>query len=281
MTNRLPTGAALVTGASRGIGRAIASRLARAGHDLVLTGRDETRLRELSDSLARTHDVAVHVVARDLGEEGAVDSIYRFAQENGITIDLLVNNAGLGAFGPFHESDPDRQAEIVDVNISAVVGLTRRFLPGMVERDRGRILNVASVVAYGPGPYMSVYYASKAFVLSFSEALAEELRNTDVRVTALCPGSVPTHFGERAGTAGLNLPRWGALDADTVAEIAYRSLRSGRRVVIPGRLNRIGVALGRWLPRRLVTRFVSRIMQPGLESDVDLRVRSRKSDDLE
>lgn len=257
-TNR-PT--ALVTGASSGIGLELSRILAREGHDLVLIARRETELRRLADELSGSHDVSCHVLPADLSETGAAATVQEAVASLGIDIDVLVNNAGFGDHAQFVNSDSAQLSRMLAVNVVALTELTRAFAPDMVARGHGRVLNVASTAAFQPGPFMAVYYASKAYVLSFTEALAEELAGTGVTATALCPGVVPSGFqaaaGLEAGTPMLRSP--GAKPPDVVAKAAYDGMRRGRRIVIPGVLNKVGVQSLRVSPRRAVTKVVRRL----------------------
>src|SRR3954449_2582162 len=245
MTGR-PT--ALVTGASAGIGLELARILAREGHDLVLVARREATLKELADELKDRYGANSTVVAADLSDASAGERIEQALGET--TIDVLVNNAGFGGVGQFVERSQDDDMRMVAVNVTALTDLSKRFLPGMVTRGRGRILNVASTAAFQPGPFMAVYYASKAYVLSLSEALAEECRGTGVTVTCLCPGVTTTEFQQVAGVENIALNTGPlAMSASAVAEAAYKGLRTGKRLVIPGMHNKIGVQSIRMSPR--------------------------------
>jgi short-subunit dehydrogenase len=251
---------ALVTGASAGIGRELARRFAAGGHDLVLTARRADELRALADELSAEHGVAVRAVPADLSDPVAPRTLFDEVAAAGLAVDVLVNNAGFGMYGPFAEADPDRLLAMVQVNVAALTHLTRLFLPGMVARGRGRVLNVASTAAFQPGPLMAAYYASKAYVLSLSEALAFELRGAGVTVTCLCPGPTRTEFAAAAVVGGSRLfdsPY--VMDAAPVAEAGYRAAMRGRRVVVPGLLNRLGAFATRFVPRPLLMRVVHRI----------------------
>lgn len=252
---------ALVSGASRGIGRDLARVFAREGHDVVVLARSGRELRDLAGELERDHAVRVEVVEQDLLRPDAAERVHRAVAGAGIEVDVLVNNAGFGTWGPFLDADLERQIASIRLNVVALTALTGRFLPGMVERGRGGVLNVASTAAFQPGPLMAVYYAGKAFVLHFSEALAEELRESAVRVTALCPGPTRTAFHERAGMGDVLLLRTGTMEAAEVAEAGYRGFRRGRRIVVPGALNRLGVFLNRISPRSVVTRVVRELQE--------------------
>jgi short-subunit dehydrogenase len=251
---------ALVTGASSGIGRAMAHRLAREGHDLVLVARRRALLDELARELGPAVDV--QVVEADLCDRGApariVDAI------GARPVDVLVNNAGGGWIGPFDEAPLERQLEIVDLNVRALVELTHRVLPGMKARRSGRIAQIASVAGFLPGPLASVYYASKAFVVSHSEALRHELAGTGVTITLVCPGPVATEFQRSSGVRG-NVGERVAMSAEAVADAAVDGLLAGRFLVVPGAPNAALVALSRVLPNRVLASLVERMQQKRLD----------------
>lgn len=253
---------ALVTGASSGIGMEIARLHASRGGDLVLVARREDRLIALRDELAQAHDAMCHVIASDLSEPGAAGTLYDAVRAEGVRVDYLVNNAGFGAAGRFHALEWERHRAMIQVNVTALSELTHAFLPEMLERGSGRILNVASVAGYVPGPLQPVYYASKAFVVSFSEAIDAENAGTGVSVTALCPGMTETEFFDTAGMTRAQTMRLPRMSAQRVARIGYDGMLKGRRVVIPGLNNwlLVNVAL-RFLPRRLTTRASLELMR--------------------
>jgi len=254
-------GLALITGASSGIGDELARLFARHGHPLVLSGRRTDRLQALASQLQREYGVSVTVLTKDLAVPGAADELHAELKQLGLSVDCLVNNAGFGLYGFFAESNLSDQLQIIQVNLTALTHLSRLVLPDMIARRRGRILNVASTAAFQPGPLMSIYYATKAFVLSFSEALADELRGTGVTVTALCPGPTSTEFHARSGIGETPLGRTVRMSAERVAREGYRGMLAGQPLVIPGLRNRLLATLVRWLPRRMVTRFVRRIQE--------------------
>lgn len=261
MTSSPPIPAtALVTGASGGIGGALARQLAAHGANLLLTARREVALEELAAELRGRFGVQAHPLALDLSRPGAGERLERELAARGRTVDLLVNNAGFGGFGEFHTQDPGEIARMMQVNMVTLTDLTRRLLPGMVARGRGRVLNVASTAAFQPGPLMAVYYASKAYVLSLSEALNEELRGSGVHVTALCPGPVETGFQAASNLEESRLlsgpARAVLLGAEEVARQGVRAMLAGQAVVVPGRLNQVQTGLPRLLPRAAMTRLI-------------------------
>ena len=249
--------AALITGASGGIGADLARLFARDGYALVLTARGSVALEVLADELREKHGATVDVVPADLGRPGGADGL--FERLAGRQIDVLVNNAGFGQAGPFVELDAEGEAQMLELNMIAPTRLIRLLLPGMVERGRGRIMNVASTAAFQPGPLMAGYYATKAYLLSLSEALAEELRGTGVTVTALCPGPTATGFQERADMMETRLVKSGLMASMAVAKAGHRGMHSGKALVVPGFRNNALIAVVRVAPRRLVRRVVRRM----------------------
>jgi short-subunit dehydrogenase len=250
---------ALITGASSGIGLELARVFAREGYNLVLVARDAGRLEDAAKEL-RTTEVGVKCVAVDLTDPATPRKISDDLRKKGVLVDVLINCAGFGSHGLFHENDPVEELSMIQVNVTALTHLTRLFLPDMVKRGVGGVLNVASTAAFQPGPMMAVYFATKAYVLSFSEAIAEELRGTGVNVTALCPGPTPTGFQSRARTGQMRMLKGGlVLNAATVAKAGYTGLIQNKTIVIPGFKNRI-LALGvRLTPRKWVTRIAKRM----------------------
>jgi short-subunit dehydrogenase len=243
---------ALVTGASSGIGEQFARQLAARGHNVFLVARRRERIRDLAAELEREHGVRAEFVACDLGDPAARDALPETAARRELQVEVLINNAGFGTTGDLH-SDPDRQTRMVRVNCEAPVALTAAFVPAMVERGRGAVLNVASVVAFQPMPAQAVYAATKAFMLSFSEALSSELRKTGVSVTALCPGPVETEFTEVAEfkRPASETPSFVWSSAEDVARAGLQGLEKGKRVVIPGIGNRAAAAMGHYTPHFL------------------------------
>jgi short-subunit dehydrogenase len=248
----------LVTGASSGIGRELAKCFAEEGARLVLTARNTGALQTLAGELRRAHNLEVIVITADLSSPEAPGHILKELQGRGITVDILVNNAGFGAWGLFSELPLQRQLEMLQVNVSALTQLTGLFLPGMLQRRRGGILNVASVAGFLPGPGMAVYYATKACVLSLTEALAEELAGTNVTVTVLCPGPTSTNFGQVARTDKTRMIRLARMSAGTVACYGLNAFRKRRIVAVPGFQNRLLILLIRCLPRSIVRKLAGR-----------------------
>jgi uncharacterized protein len=250
-------GTAFITGASSGIGHDLALLFAQDKHDLVLVARNEQALEQLARECRTRHGVKVIVLSKDLAQSSAADEVFDSLARQGLTIDFLVNNAGFGAQGAFAKVEPKTHLDILQVNVVALTHLTRLFLPGMLERKHGRILNVASTAAFAPGPYMSVYYASKAYVLSHSVALARELNGSGVTVTALCPGPTKTAFQARANMTRAKLFRGGMMASGAVARAGYTGLMRGRQVVIPGVSNKVSAWAGRVMPWALVSRVTA------------------------
>jgi short-subunit dehydrogenase len=253
-------GWALVTGASGGIGLEIARELARRGHALVLVARQEAALQTLAAELRARHRVEVAVWAADLAAAGTVERLAQHLHERGIAPAVLVNNAGYGLYGEHLQTAWAGERGMIELNVLALTELTKRLLPGMVQRGHGRILNLASTAAFQPGPFMAVYYATKAYVLSYSEALAEELAGRGVSVTALCPGPTATGFSDRAAASDSALFKSRRLpDAAEVARYGVQAMERGQRVAIHGRLNRWMAQSIRLTPRRWVTAIVARM----------------------
>ena len=249
-----PSGAALVTGASSGIGAAIARELASRGHAVTLVARREERLRSLAAELAEEYDADAAAVACDLGKEAERERLANLLAGTGRSVEILVNNAGFGSRGDFISNDRGRMLEMVRVNVEAVVDLTSRFLPAMVKRGRGSVINVASVAAFQPIPGSAAYAASKSFVLSFSEAIRTEQRGTGVSVTAVCPGPVKTEFTDAAGMTGVEdeTPDLFWMTAEEIAREAVQGAEQDKRVVVPGTLNQAQSIFGQHMPRSLM-----------------------------
>jgi short-subunit dehydrogenase len=249
-----------VTGASSGIGETFARALRARGERLVLVARRADRLARLAAELGG--EEAALPVTLDLARPDATASLQRALEAHGIGVSLLVNNAGVGYSGRFHEQDPERLRAMIDLNVRAVVELTRAFVPSMIERGGGAVLNVVSMSAFQPVPFLAVYAASKAFVLSFAESMATELEGTGVTVQALCPGNIPTEFQQVAGTAGSRFDRTPATPAREVVEASLAALDRRQLVVIPGFRDRITVRAQRFVPRSWVRRAAGELFRP-------------------
>lgn len=259
-SNGRPT--ALITGASSGIGRALAENFAGDGHDLVLAARGVTRMQALADELNRRHGITATVLGADLETSDGATQLHAEVKRRGIVISALVNNAGYGGFGEFKDSALPTELAMMQLNMTTVVVLTKLFLPDLLA-TRGKVLNTASTAAFQPGPYMAVYYATKAFVLSFSEAIASELEGTGVSVTALCPGPTASGFQDKADMHASALVNGKKLPtAQDVAAKGYRAMQRGQRVYIPGAMNRLMAQSVRFTPRRVVTSLVKAMSQP-------------------
>ena len=250
---------ALITGASGGLGLELARRFAADGHDVVLVARRRAELEALASRLATEHGIRTHVLTEDLGDAAAPTRIFAELRRRGVEVDFLVNNAGFGTRGRFAERDLGRELEMVQVNVVALVHLTRLMLPGMIERRRGRILNLGSTAGFQPGPFMAVYYATKAFVNSFTEALAFELAGTGVTATVSCPGATATEFSKVAGTDRSRLFKLGAMSAADVAAHAYHAMMAGKCLAIPGVRNKLSLQIQRVSPRRTVRGVAARL----------------------
>ena len=247
----------LITGASSGIGLELARLFARDGNNLVLVARREELLNKIAGELNSDFGVEVEVITKDLTLENSSDEI--FMQLKDREIDIVVNNAGFGAVGPLSELDYKRQVDMIKLNITALTSLTRLLIPRMVERNSGGILNVGSLAGFQPGPYATIYYATKAFVLSFTEGLKEELKNTNIKITCLSPGPTNTEFGEVSGLDKSFLFKFGTMGAKEVALQGYNGFLRGETVVIPGFSNKLLPLLVRLSPRFLVRSITAKL----------------------
>lgn len=247
----------LITGASSGIGKELAKLFAKDGYNLILIARSEDKLKDISEALSKSYNINIRYFIYDLSDISSPPEIFNTIRKENLSVDILVNNAGFGWFGNFVQMQLKDAIEMIQVNITSLTQLTKLFLPDMLEKDYGRILNVASTAAFQPGPLMAIYYATKAYVLSFSQALSEELKGTNISVTAFCPGPVETNFGERAGFSNTKL--FGgilSMSAEKTAMIGYKGLFKSKPLVIAGWFNWIGTQIIRFLPRCLPPKMI-------------------------
>lgn len=247
--------AALITGASAGIGFDLAKLMA-ANFDLIITARNQQKLEELARQLGSRYGNQVHVIPADLARPESPSQLFAEISRRGLAVNILINNAGFGAYGEFAATTLETELEMIQVNVTALTCLTKLALPGMLERKRGRIMNVASTAGFQPGPLMAVYYATKAYVVSFSEAIADELKGTGVTVTCLCPGPTATEFAARADMEKSRLFKLGRMRSEDVALAGYKAMLRGKRLVIPGIKNKVMMESVRFAPRKLVTSLV-------------------------
>lgn len=251
----------LITGASSGIGEAFARRLAADGHDLVLVARSEMALHELCDELMLKHHITAHYVVLDISEHGADAALFEETKRHSMEVEWMINNAGFGSVGDFSALDGERELEMIDLNVRSLVAMTHRFLKPMRERGHGTIINVSSAAGFQPIPFMATYAATKAFVSSFTEAIAEENRTLGIRVLALCPGSTKTNF-----FAASNIDRpiqiKGQQTAEQVVETALKALKKGKTLAVSGFSNQIGSLLGSHVPHKVSSRAISRTLRP-------------------
>jgi len=252
---------ALVTGATSGIGYELSKLFAANGINLVLVARNQKRLTDVQRELSLDYSVKVEIISKDLSLSSAPNEIYSILQEKCIFIDILVNNAGFNEYGPFYVTDMTKEIEMLQVNIASLTILTKLFLPGMLNQQYGRILNIGSTGSFAPGPFNAVYCATKAFVLSFSEAIAEEIKGTGVSVTVLCPGATKTEFAQRAQMEDVRVFKGNLMSAKRVAEIGYNALMKGKITTIAGLSNQLSILFLRFIPRNLVIKISKTMMK--------------------
>ena len=247
---------ALITGSSTGLGADFARILASMKYDLILVARNEERLKHLAQDLKTAHGIRCYTIRSDLAQPGAADSVFKAVQALELSVDILINNAGCGQWGPFAESDTRGLSEMISLNMNALTELTRLFLPHMIARNSGRVMNVASTAAFQPGPWMAAYYASKSYVLSLGEALSVELRKTGVTISTLCPGPTKTEFFDRAKMGHSRLKDMIFADSVSCARTGITGMLRGQTIIIDGWMNWVLSQSGRFLPR-FVIRTVS------------------------
>lgn len=252
---------ALITGATSGIGLELSRIFAQQGFNLVLTARNEKRLEDIDRELSNQYSIQCETIAIDLSLASAPQSIAEHLQCKSIHVDILVNNAGFNEYGLFTETDLSRELEMIQLNVASLTGLTKLLLPGMTARKYGRILNVGSTGSFAPGPFNAVYCATKAYILSFTEALAEELKGSGVTATALCPGATKTEFARRANMEDSRIFQGYLLNARKVAEEGYNALMKGQTVVIPDCRYKLMISSLRLVPRKCVARIAKNLMK--------------------
>lgn len=253
----------LITGASGGIGEAFARKLAAEDHNLILVARSEKKLHELCDELMLRHKIMAHYVALDLTDSEADKHLFEETEKHKFEVEWLINNAGFGSMGDFAKLESERELAMINLNISALVALTHRYLQKMRERGRGTIINVSSSASFQPIPFMATYAATKAFVTSFSEAIAEENRPYGIRVLALCPGPTDTNFFDAANAEAFRMK--GMQTPEEVVETSLRALKRGKSLIVSGWTNYFGAALGNFVPNSLVTRVVGNVLRRKVE----------------
>jgi hypothetical protein len=251
----------LITGASSGIGLEFAKIFAREGHNLILIARSKDTLEIVKEELSKKYSIEIKIIIKDLEFYSSPQEIYDEIKREEIYVNILINNAGFGTYGPFIKTDLDTELRMIQVNITALTHLTKLFLKDMIKNNSGRILNVASVAAFQPGPLMAVYYASKAYVLSFSEAIAEELKETKIRVTTLCPGPVKTNFAKVANANSIKSFNSNIPSAKEVAEYGYKAMYTNQRVAIHSLKYKTLIQLIKFMPRKLVTKILKKIQE--------------------
>ncbi|AZB42150.1 SDR family oxidoreductase [Bacillus sp. FJAT-42376] len=249
----------LITGASGGIGMELAKIAAEKGYALILAARNEKKLLELKENLEKQYRTAVMVHQADLSKPEEISKMAEELKQKQIHVSYLVNNAGFGLYGEFLETNLEDELNMIDLNIRSLTHMAKLFLPEMAERKEGGILNIASTAAFQPGPLMAVYYATKAYVLSFTEALENELKGTNIKVSALCPGPTATGFSERADLGKSKLFNSGVMRADQVAQIGFNEWMNGKTVIVPGFQNKLLAGSVRFMPRKMVTSVVRRV----------------------
>lgn len=247
---------ALITGASGGLGYEFAKIFAQKKYNLVLVARTKERLEEIQKELEETYNVEIKIITADLSSISDIQHLYEKTKKEKLLIEIVVNNAGFGTYGTFQQIDMQKQIEEISVNVTALTIITQLFLPDMVERKSGKILNVASMAAFLPGPLMAVYYATKAYVLSFSQAVNYENKGTGVSITALCPGPTKTGFEQHANMKNSKLFKSNVMDAHSVAQAGVDGLMQGKTVVIPGWRNWISAKFARFVPTNLAMKIV-------------------------
>lgn len=245
----------LITGATTGIGYELAKLYAKDENNLILVARDEERLKEVKDEL-EFYNIKVYTIALDLSEDNSCEKVLDFVNKKNLSVDILINNAGMGSFGYLSEIEMESELKLIDVNIRALTELTKIFLPSMIEHGEGAIMNVASTAAFCAGPKMATYYASKSYVLNFTEALYEELKGSEIKVSCLCPGPVKTNFQEKSGIKKKESAKKALMTPKDVAKVAYKDFKKGKLIIIPGFKNKLIITLNKLIPRSLSRKII-------------------------
>lgn len=246
----------LITGATTGIGYELAKLYANDGNNLILVARDEEKLEKVKEELMLLYNINVYSISLDLSEDNSCEKLLNYVNKKNISVDILINNAGLGSFGYLSEIEIEKELNLIDVNVRALTELTKVFLPIMISHGDGAIMNVASTAAFCAGPKMATYYASKSYVLSFTEAIYEELKGTGIKVSCLCPGPVSTGFQDKAGIRKKESAKKALMTPKKVAEIAYRDFKKGKLIISPGFKNKVIIALNKIMPRSLSRKII-------------------------
>ena len=246
----------LITGATAGIGYELSKLYANEGYNLILIARNESKLNKCKYKLNLLYNVNIHTLALDLSVDNSCEKIKNYVDRKNLSVDILINNAGIGSFGYIAEIELEEERKLIDINIKSLTELTKLFLPSMMENGEGAILNVASTAAFCAGPKMGVYYASKAYVLSFTEALYEEVKDKGIKVSCLCPGAVNTEFQDKAGIKKNKIAEKNLMSPKEVARIAFRDFNKGKTIIIPGFKNKLMVYLNKFMPRALSRKII-------------------------
>lgn len=245
----------LITGATTGIGYELAKLYAKDENNLILVARDEERLKEVKEEL-EFYNIKIYTIALDLSEDNSCEKVLDFVNKKNLSVDILINNAGMGSFGYLSEIEMEKELKLINLNIRALTELTKMFLPSMIGHGGGAIMNVASTAAFCAGPKMATYYASKSYVLNFTEALYEELKGSEIKVSCLCPGPVKTSFQEKSGIRKKSAAKKALMTPKYVAEVAYRDFKKGKLIIIPGFKNKLIITLNKLIPRSLSRKII-------------------------
>lgn len=245
----------LITGATTGIGYELAKLYAKDEKNLILVARNDERLKLVKDELS-LYRVNVYTIALDLSEDNSCEKVLDFVNKNNLSVDILINNAGVGSFGYLSEIEMEKELKLIDINIRALTELTKTFLPIMISHGAGAIMNVASTAAFCAGPKMATYYASKAYVLNFTEALYEEVKGSNIKISCLCPGAVKTNFQEKSGIRKKEAAKKALMTPEEVARVAYRDFKKGKLIIIPGFKNKVIIIFNKFIPRSLSRKII-------------------------